>query len=168
MIYCPNCGAGVPDTQAFCPNCGAQVTAPTPAAPPAAEAPAYPQPPVQPPYQDPAAAYQAPQYGQPPVQPQYQQPYGQQPPYGAYPVQPVVGAKSRIAAGLLGILLGSLGVHNFYLGYTGKAVAQLLLTLVGWIVIVGPIVSYIWALVEGIQILTKTINVDANGVPLTD
>ena len=33
--------------------------------------------------------------------------------------------KSKIAAGLLGIFLGSLGVHNFYLGYTGKAIAQL-------------------------------------------
>ena len=27
-------------------------------------------------------------------------------------------AKSKIAAGLLGIFLGSLGVHNFYLGFT--------------------------------------------------
>ena len=38
--------------------------------------------------------------------------------------------KSKIAAGLLGIFLGSFGVHNFYLGYTGKAVAQLLLLLI--------------------------------------
>ena len=36
------------------------------------------------------------------------------------------GAKSKIAAGLLGIFLGTFGVHNFYLGNTGKAVAQLL------------------------------------------
>ena len=28
--------------------------------------------------------------------------------------------KSKIAAGILGILLGSLGIHNFYLGYTSK------------------------------------------------
>lgn len=38
-------------------------------------------------------------------------------------------AKSKIAAGLLGIFLGAFGVHNFYLGYTGKAVAQLLITI---------------------------------------
>ena len=38
-------------------------------------------------------------------------------------------AKSKIAAGLLGIFLGAFGVHNFYLGYTGKAIAQLLITL---------------------------------------
>lgn len=75
-------------------------------------------------------------------------------------------AKSKIAAGLFAIFLGSLGVHNFYLGYTGKAVAQLLLTIVGWIVIVGPVISGIWALVEGIQILAGSINVDASGRPL--
>ena len=39
---------------------------------------------------------------------------------------PPADAKSKLAAGLLGILLGSLGIHNFYLGYTGKGVAQLL------------------------------------------
>ena len=32
-------------------------------------------------------------------------------------------AKSKMAAGLLGIFLGGLGIHNFYLGYTGKALA---------------------------------------------
>ncbi len=75
-------------------------------------------------------------------------------------------AKSKLAAGLLAIFLGSLGVHNFYLGYTGKAVTQLLLTIVGWIIIIGPIISGIWALVEGILILTGSINTDASGKPL--
>ena len=37
--------------------------------------------------------------------------------------------KSKIVAGLLGIFLGAIGVHNFYLGYTGKAIAQLLISL---------------------------------------
>ena len=41
----------------------------------------------------------------------------------------VTGGKSKLAAGLLGIFLGSLGIHNFYLGYTGKAVAQLLISV---------------------------------------
>lgn len=74
--------------------------------------------------------------------------------------------KSKIAAGLLGIFLGSFGVHNFYLGYTGKAVAQLLITLLtcGF----GAFVSSIWGLIEGILILTGSINVDGNGVPLKD
>lgn len=47
------------------------------------------------------------------------------------PVYPPVGTplKSKMAAGLLGIFLGAFGVHNFYLGYTTKAVIQLCLTL---------------------------------------
>ncbi len=74
--------------------------------------------------------------------------------------------KSKIAAGILGILVGSFGIHNFYLGYTGKAVAQLLLTLVTCGM--GSVVSGIWGLVEGIMILTGSINCDAKGVPLKD
>lgn len=74
--------------------------------------------------------------------------------------------KSKVAAGLLGIFLGSFGVHNFYLGYTGKAIAQLLITLLtcGF----GAFVSSIWGLIEGILILTGSINTDANGNPLSD
>ena len=33
--------------------------------------------------------------------------------------------KSKIAAGILGIFLGSLGIHNFYLGYNNKGIALL-------------------------------------------
>lgn len=81
---------------------------------------------------------------------------------------PVVNGqqKSKLAAGLLGIFLGYLGVHNFYLGNTGKAVAQLLISLLTCGV--GAVVSAIWGLVEGILILTGSINTDANGVPLSD
>ena len=39
----------------------------------------------------------------------------------------VSGQKSKFLAGILAILLGSLGIHNFYLGYNGKGIAQLLL-----------------------------------------
>ncbi len=77
--------------------------------------------------------------------------------------------KSKIAAGLLGVFLGSFGVHNFYLGYTSKAVAQLLLTLVGWIACgLGPIAAWIWGLIEGIMILTGSIDTDADGNKLGD
>ena len=74
--------------------------------------------------------------------------------------------KSRVAAGILGILLGTFGVHNFYLGFTGKAVAQLLITLLtcGF----GSAISGIWGLIEGIMILTGSINTDANGIELRD
>ena len=77
--------------------------------------------------------------------------------------------KSKLVAGLLGIFIGSLGIHNFYLGYTGKAIAQLLLTCVGWIACgIGPAVASIWGLVEGIMILTGSINKDGKGVPLVE
>ncbi len=75
-------------------------------------------------------------------------------------------AKSKMAAGLLGIFLGGLGIHNFYLGYTKKAVAQLLICLLGSCLLIGPAVSGIWGLVEGIMILAGKINVDGNGNPL--
>ena len=74
--------------------------------------------------------------------------------------------KSKVVAGVLGILLGSLGIHNFYLGYTGKAVAQLLITLCTCGI--GAIATEIWGLVECIQILTGSINVDAQGNPLKE
>lgn len=72
--------------------------------------------------------------------------------------------KSRMAAGILGILLGGLGIHNFYLGYTSKAIIQIVVT----IVTCG--IGSIWGLVEGILILVKNPNylTDANGVPLVD
>ena len=91
------------------------------------------------------------------------------------PVPPAVhnvDQKSRTVAGLMGILfgifLGGLGIHNFYLGYTKKAVAQLLLCILGSCLIVGPLASGIWCPVEGIMIIAGNINTDANGVPLKD
>ena len=82
------------------------------------------------------------------------------------PVAVAGAGKSKMAAGLLAIFLGSLGIHNFYLGYTGKAVAQLLISLLSC-GFGAPIVA-IWALIEGIQILTGSIKVDAKGIPLAD
>ena len=69
--------------------------------------------------------------------------------------------KSKIAAGLLGIFLGTLGVHNFYLGYTGKATAQLLITVLSCGIL--SVVSAVWGLIEGIMILTGSITTDADG-----
>lgn len=74
--------------------------------------------------------------------------------------------KSKIAAGLLGIFLGAFGVHNFYLGYTGKAVAQVLITVLSLGILSG--ISAIWGLVEGIMILADSIAYDADGIPLRD
>lgn len=81
-------------------------------------------------------------------------------------INQIPGAKSKIAAGLLGIFLGAFGVHNFYLGYTGKAVAQLLITILSCFTLAA--VSEIWGLIEGIMILTGSINTDAEGKPLSE
>lgn len=54
--------------------------------------------------------------------------------------------KSRTTFIVLGIFLGAFGVHNFYAGYTGRAVGQLCLTVftLGYL----GIVSWIWAIIE--------------------
>ncbi|KFI93055.1 TM2 domain protein [Bifidobacterium saguini DSM 23967] len=116
------------------------------------------------------------QYGQtsnPYTQPQYGAPQYGAPQYGVPSYGMGYSPKSKLAAGLLGIFLGGFGVHNFYLGNTGKAIAQLLLTLVGWILLgLGPLAATIWGLVEGILILTSRYgspwHQDANGQELTD
>ena len=80
-----------------------------------------------------------------------------------------VGEKSKLAAGLLGIFLGCFGVHNFYLGFTGKAVGQLLLGTLGSLACgIGPVVSGIWGLVEGIMYLAGSKDKDAKGQKLKD
>ena len=82
---------------------------------------------------------------------------------GAQPGAPVnPEAKSKMAAGLLGIFLGAWGIHNFYLGNTSRGVIQIVVT----IVTCG--ICGIWGLIEGIMILCGSINTDANGVPLQD
>lgn len=75
-----------------------------------------------------------------------------------------INSKSKVAAGLLGIFLGAFGIHNFYLGYTGKGVAQLLITLLSCFIF--SFVSAIWGFIEGIIILTSPDYRDANGNPL--
>ena len=93
--------------------------------------------------------------------------YGMPPGYG---VPPGYGGKSRVAAGVLALLLGAFGIHNFYLGYTGKALFQLLGTLLSCGILALPIA--IWAFIEGILILVARPGeapwgVDASGVPLS-
>jgi TM2 domain-containing membrane protein YozV len=63
-------------------------------------------------------------------------------------------ASKKIAAGVCGILLGSLGVHKFILGYTGAGLIMLLVTLLTCFM-AAPIISII-GLIEGILYLTKS------------
>lgn len=107
------------------------------------------------------APYQANTQEQPPMYnpPQYQPQAGMDPPPGYI-------QKSRIAAGLLAILLGTYGIHSFYLGNTSRGLLQLLVSLLTCGV--GAVVMMIWGILDGIKILDGRINTDANGVFFKD
>ena len=102
------------------------------------------------------------------------QPQGQQPMYNPPQYQPQAGIdpppgytqRSRMAAGVLAILLGTYGVHSFYLGNTSRGLMQLLISLLtcGF----GAILIMIWGILEGVKLLDGRINTDANGVFLKD
>lgn len=99
----------------------------------------------------PASSYAQPQLNYAAPAPQYQSAS----PYQGAPQYQGAGAlglsdKSKLAAGLLGIFLGGFGVHNFYLGYTTKAVIQLVISLCT----VG--IGAIWGFIEGILILCSS------------
>jgi len=61
---------------------------------------------------------------------------------------PNLHGKSRVAAGILGILLGGLGVHKFYMGKIGMGILYLVFC---WTFIPGLV-----GLVEGIIYLCET------------
>ena len=130
-MYCRNCGQQIDDKAAVCVHCGVPVGTSTDYCPNCGS---------------PTSPTQA-MCTNCGVQLQQAVPAGEQ--------------KSKMTAGLLGIFLGGFGVHNFYLGYTGKAIAQIALTFC-----FGA--GAIWGLIEGILILTGKIDKDAKGVPLKD
>ncbi|MFD1212940.1 TM2 domain-containing protein [Arthrobacter sp. GCM10027362] len=122
---------------------------------------------VQNPYPPPAGRQEG--YPQQPPYPQqgFPPPYGA--PYGGpgqpyYNVTGYVEQKSRLVGGLLGILLGGLGIHRFYLGYTAIGVLQIVVTFLTF----G--FGAIWGFVEGIMILVgaEPFRRDARGVPLKE
>ena len=111
--------------------------------------------------------YQWTNYGQPQGQPFPGQPVpGMASPMPNQAFQQYPNQKSKLVAGLLGIFLGGFGVHNFYLGRTGRAVLQLVITLLSF----G--IAAIWGFIEGILILAAKPGspwaVDAEGIPLRD
>ncbi len=65
-------------------------------------------------------------------------------------------ANPKVLAGVLGILLGGLGIHKFVLGYTKEGIIMLLVSLIGSLVLVGPMVMGLIGLIEGILYLTKS------------
>lgn len=64
--------------------------------------------------------------------------------------------------GFWALFLGGFGIHRFYLGYVGLGIAQIIVTLVTF----G--FGAIWGFIEGILILTGSMDKDAQGRPLKE
>jgi TM2 domain-containing membrane protein YozV len=151
-MICPSCGAMIPDGSGFCSACGTRIY--------------NIQQPVNNGYNNNGYnngynnngynngynnnGYNNRNYGQPPYNP-YRKPQ-----------------KSRTTAGLLAIFLGGFGIYNFYLGFTTKALIQLLVTVLSCGI--AGVAMGIWALIEGIFYLTghEGYTTDSDGVPLKD
>ena len=81
-----------------------------------------------------------------------------------YPTQnyPPGALKSKVVAGILGILLGSIGIHNFYLGRSGRALMQIVVS----VLTLG--IGGLWGFIEGIMILVSNDWVDGQGRPMKE
>lgn len=86
----------------------------------------------------------------------YSQPYGQ--PYQQPYAQASPCSKDHVAAGLLAIFLGSLGIHKFYLGYNTPGFIMLAVTIVGSIFSLGlaGLAMVVISIVEGVLYLSKS------------
>ena len=71
----------------------------------------------------------------------------------SYPVQ-YPGADKKLPAGLLAILLGSFGIHKFFLGYTSAGIVTLLITLLTCGI--GGAIMHVIGIVEGVIYLTRS------------
>ncbi|GAA1862731.1 TM2 domain-containing protein [Myceligenerans crystallogenes] len=83
---------------------------------------------------------------------------------------PKVKGKSRIVTGLLGIFLGGIGAHRFYLGYKGLGFLILAVTIISTLA-TQPWVGALWGGVEGILYLVVRKGYwsqDAKQRPLAD
>ena len=59
--------------------------------------------------------------------------------------------KSRAAYIVLALFFGCLGIHNFYGGFVGRGITQLLIFFFGWIMCFIPnIIVLFWSLIEAI------------------
>ncbi|NWK57525.1 TM2 domain-containing protein [Verrucomicrobiaceae bacterium N1E253] len=91
---------------------------------------------------------------EPQEQSQAVEPTAPQSPPPAAPQGPVPGADKKILAGVLGIILGSLGIHKFVLGYQKEGIIMLVISLVSC-GFASPVMGII-GLIEGIMYITKS------------
>ena len=115
---CPQCGAPIDPGASECRFCGEKIV-----------------------HQQAAQQMQQPMYQQP--QPIIIQQAAPQMVYTA--INPAWPVKSKVAAGVLGLFLGGIGAHNFYLGKIGTGLLCLLFCWTGIPSIIG--------FIEGIMIL---------------
>ena len=91
--------------------------------------------------------------------------------------------KSKLVVLLLAVFVGGWGIHNFYIGENEKGVTKIIITFVCNILLfitglILPILNFvflipivgveIWALVEGINVITGQVKTDAKGIPFKD
>ncbi|HLL30164.1 MAG TPA: TM2 domain-containing protein [Allosphingosinicella sp.] len=65
---------------------------------------------------------------------------------------PIDDDRNKYIAALIAFLIGPLGIHRFYLGRTGSAIAMLILTCT----VVGLVVTVPWALIDMIRYLVMS------------
>lgn len=134
LIACPECNANVSDRADNCPQCGYPIRSIIRATSQTAEK---------------------------PLHPDYIRAEKEPIARAATTPRVVKQAKSRGVYVILGLFFGCLGIHNFYAGYFGRGLSQLLIVLVlGWFVI-GLVVVVPWVLIE-LFVVTH----DAAGDPL--
>ncbi len=152
MAYCANCGQTLADEARFCANCGRPVAVAAPGAAPQATPPAQSQQPGAQPGHDEMFCWSCGAVikkqaeicvkcgvrvaGQPGI-----------PAQNDTAATGQASEKSRVTAGILGILLGGLGIHSFYLGQIGKGIGQIAVT----VFTCG--IGSIWGFIEGIIII---------------
>jgi len=70
----------------------------------------------------------------------------------------IPGSEKKIVAGILAIVLGCLGIHKFYLGYTTAGIIMLVVSIAAGTITcgIGASVMGVIGLIEGIIYLTKT------------
>ena len=123
-IFCSQCGSEIEDNAKFCNYCGNTI-----ASQPAPENMSIPK----------QQAYTQTHYAPPP-----QSTMSQTTPHPAHPQY----EKNRIVAGILGIILGTFGIHKFYLGKMGNGVMYLCFFWTG--------IPSLMGLVEGIMYLVES------------